>query len=468
MYRRLKDQFALRGWQGLPYGIVDGRSGRTALLDAVAFQAASFCDGRTDLSMPLVLPVHREIIDKLEKAGIVAECVADEGLGDWQKYRKSASRFAESVHWSITGRCNLYCRHCYMSAPQAKYGELTTDQCLGIIDQIAAANIGRVSLTGGEPLVREDFWQLVDALRERRIVIAQIYTNGLLVTDALLEQLQARGIDCEFSLSFDGCGCHDWLRGLDGAERAVVDAIRRARAHGFAVGIETALYKDNLPQLRPTYELLKSLDVGHWKMSPAVGVGNWAAEQGRYDIPLAGLYRTYLDVIRWHHADNAPLGLQLGGFYQRGRGSEHGSIPFAKFDGSEKALRQTVCRCARLHLYIMADGKLLPCIPLTGTGIEAEMPSLLDTTISEAMTDSRYFARISTRMETLFASNGECAKCEHRLRCGMGCRAGAIVAGGDFFGRDEACCYFFKNGFEQQIRDIVSLDRPVEDAGGCA
>lgn len=170
MYRRLKGHFALRGWQGIPYGLINAKTGQTALLDGVTFQAASFCDGRTNLNSPLVLPAHRQAVDKLVQAGIVSECAADETLADWQKYRKSAGRFAASAHWSITGRCNLRCRHCYMSAPQAKYGELSTAQCLRIIDQIADANIGRVSLTGGEPLVRDDFWQLVDALLERRIV----------------------------------------------------------------------------------------------------------------------------------------------------------------------------------------------------------------------------------------------------------------------------------------------------------
>lgn len=455
MYRRLKDPFALRGWQGLPYGITDTKSGRTMFLDAAAFQAASFCDGQINLDSPLVLALHKVAIEKLEDQGVIEECTADSVLQPWQKYRKSDGRFAASVHWSITGKCNLNCRHCYMSAPQAKYGELSTDQCLAIIDQITYANIGSVSLTGGEPLVRKDFWQLVDVLQERRINIRQIYSNGLLVSDELLEKLQERSVNCSLSLSFDGCGCHDWMRGAPGAEQSVIDAVKRACRHGFQVSIETTLYKDNLHGLRLTYELLKSLGIRSWKMSPAMSVGNWEQEEGRYDIPVKELYAAYLEMIRWHNDDGAPLELLLGGFYYRSHGSKEYHIPFAKFDGTKNALSQTACRSCRLHPYIMADGKLLPCIPMTGTSIEKEMPSLLDTTISQALNDSRYFEIIDTRLEALLKNNAECSACEHKMRCGMGCRACAIDATGDFYGIDPHSCYFFKNAYEEKISEIV-------------
>ncbi|SFG13365.1 radical SAM additional 4Fe4S-binding SPASM domain-containing protein [Desulfotomaculum arcticum] len=454
MYLRLKDKFVLRGWEGIPYGMTDTGTGRTMLLDTITFQAASFCDGKTDLASPLILPAHKEAIDKLVKEGIAGECAGGEGLAGHQKYRRTEARFADSVHWSITGKCNLRCRHCFLSAPQAKYGELTTEQCLEIIDQIAGANIGKVSLTGGEPLVRRDFWQLVDALREKRIAIHQLYTNGVLVTDELLQQLQTRGIKCGIYLSFDCCGCHDWLRGVTGAEQAAIAAIKRARRHGFEVGIETALHKDNLNKLAQTYELLKALGISSWKISPTMSVGNWAHEQGQYDIPIKDLYDAYLQLIKKHHGDGAPFALMLGGFYYCGKENDQYIIPLIKYDGTEKALRQTVCRSCRINLYIMADGRLLPCIPMTGTYMEKEMPNLLTTTITEAMNSSRYFDIIDTRLEKLFRENNECAGCEHKLKCGMGCRANAINCSGSFYGVDAGSCYFFKNRYEEKIKKI--------------
>jgi len=192
MLKRLKENFVLRGWFRLPYGILDTNTGKTTFLDAVTFQAASFCNSEVDLNLPVVLPSHRDAVKKLAEAGIVEDCLDGAKIQEWQKYRCSQGRYTTSAHWSITGRCNLRCRHCYMSAPEAKYGELSTAECLRIIDQIEAAGIGSVSLTGGEPLVRSDFWQLISALRQKRIVIRQIYTNGVLITDEWLARLKRR------------------------------------------------------------------------------------------------------------------------------------------------------------------------------------------------------------------------------------------------------------------------------------
>ena len=101
MYQKMKDHFALRGWLGIPYGLVDCRNGKTSFLDALSFQALSFCDGQVNLNSPLVLPAHREAIRKLESAGIVETSLADADMSSWQKYRRSPGRFAASAHWSL-------------------------------------------------------------------------------------------------------------------------------------------------------------------------------------------------------------------------------------------------------------------------------------------------------------------------------------------------------------------------------
>lgn len=112
-----------------------------------------------------------------------------------------------------------------MSAPDAKLGEIDHDTMMDLARQIADCGILEVSLTGGEPLVRRDFMELVDALLSYRIRIAQIYTNGKLVDEKLLDQLEERGIRPEFNMSYDGTqGWHDWMRGVPGAGDAVLAA----------------------------------------------------------------------------------------------------------------------------------------------------------------------------------------------------------------------------------------------------
>ncbi len=454
MFYKLKERYRLRGWERLPYAIQDVATGGVVFLDEKAFQAVSFCNGMVDADLPLLLPAHREIVARMKESGVVEECSFGEGLQDEQKYRPIPCRYIRKAHWSITGRCNLKCRHCYMSAPHAKYGELSLEKCLDIVRQISEAGILDVSLTGGEPLVRTDFFDIVDALLDERITISQVFTNGVLVDDALLNEFEARGIRPEFSLSFDGIGCHDWLRGVPGAERKAIEAIRLLCSRGFTVSIETALYRGNLHTLRTSLDLFAELGVESWKATPATDAGEWLNEKGRYTLSVGELYEAYLDFIPYFREAGAPLTLMLGGFFLCRKGEDSYRIPCRKYDGSRKMLRQTVCGSARTTMYISAEGKLLPCIPLSGMPLQDEMPDITKTSLCGALSDSKYLRMIDTRLEDLLEENERCASCEHRLSCGGGCRAGALAAGNEYLGVDESTCAFFKNGYEERIRAV--------------
>ena len=127
---------------------------------------------------------------KWEKDGLIWPCECGEKLLSDQEYRFYNNAFKEHVQWSITGKCNFRCRHCFMSAPHAAEGEPSFEQLMEMLDGFAACGIKGVSLTGGEPLIRRDFWQVVDAILERGMIIPYIYSNGFLVTDQFLDELE--------------------------------------------------------------------------------------------------------------------------------------------------------------------------------------------------------------------------------------------------------------------------------------
>lgn len=238
----------------MPYAIMEFDSGKVQPVNEFTFSTISLCNGQVDSA--LLLRPHLEIIERLEKNKIVSCTESPQRLNKKQEYRKLPYRFILKAHWSVTGKCNLKCRHCYMYAPQAKYGELTTEQCFYIIDQLCTANISTVSLTGGEPLVRKDFWELVDRLLSKNISISQIYTNGMLVNETLVGNLQERGLSPEISVSFDGIGAHDWLRGVEGAEKKVIEAIRLLVSHNIQVSVEMSLNEQNIGNFTDSVFLL--------------------------------------------------------------------------------------------------------------------------------------------------------------------------------------------------------------------
>ena len=103
-----------------------------------------------------------------------------------------------------------------------------------------------------------------ERLLEGGVRIGTIMTNGSLVTEKLLDELERRGVRCEFNMSYDGTqGCHDWLRGVPGADDAVQRAFRLCRERGFPTGSEFVLHKGNAPTLRESVRLLGEYGVQH-------------------------------------------------------------------------------------------------------------------------------------------------------------------------------------------------------------
>ena len=87
---------------------------------------------------------------------------------------------------------------------------------------------------------------------------------------------------------------------------------------------------------------------------------------------------------------------------------------------------------------------------------------MLETTIAESLVGSRFFDVIDTKLEAVLANNPECAACEHRLRCGGGCHACGMAFGENLYSADPYSCFFFKNGYEQKVRDQVTLHQKNE------
>lgn len=457
MYYKLHENLGLRGWNGAPFAVRHFPSGETEFVSETFFRSLCFCDGQFDCDSGLLLPAYRQLIRLAVNNGAVIPCQKGDKLSKKQKYTLYPCKYMSIAHWSITGKCNMRCRHCYLSAPQAKYGEISPETALRIVDQLAEAGIAKVNLTGGEPFVRGDFWDIVDTLRAKDIVIEQIYTNGLLVNEALLKEFERRAMKPVFSLSFDGVGWHDWLRGHEGAEDVAIGAIKLLRTRGFDVSIESAFHRESIGAMGDTMRLLADLGVRSWKTNPVAVSGNWLGESRDLDLTAEEMYDAYLGLIGEYFDAGSPLNVQLGGFFYCRKGSrEYDCLCKKPFSDREKRLREPLCMSARYMMYIAADARLLPCMPLAGLYIQDEYPSLHDMTIAEAMRDSVYLKRISAPICDLFERQAECATCEHRLHCNGGCRAAALMEndGADYFGVDSWTCRFFKGGYESKIAAI--------------
>ncbi|MCL2278888.1 MAG: SPASM domain-containing protein, partial [Oscillospiraceae bacterium] len=244
---------------------------------------------------------------------------------------------------------------------------------------------------------------------------------------------------------------HDWLRGIEGSEKTVINAFKLCRDRGYATNTELCLHQYNKHTLRESVNLLASLGVGSVKTNPASMSGAWIENAGDANLTIQELYEVYLDYIPHYFEDGAPMNIQLGGFFYGRKGEMKYMLPSVKCDGAEKAGRQVICGHARKVMYISAEGRILPCMSLSGLDVQKDYPLVTEIGLVKCLTNSTYMRLIGSTVDDFLENCTECAECEFKYQCCTGCRASAMDSGGDLMGPDRACCEFFKGGIISRI-----------------
>lgn len=460
MYYCLNENYVLRGWEKLGTGIVEKGTGRVIFVKPDFYAKIRDRSWMLFEGSPFMTPEEKEFMPGLIRTGIVYLDEQYRPLAAWQRYRRYPNRYIEGIHWAMTGRCNCRCRHCYMSAPHGALPEYSTAECLNIIDQMEEAGVQTVSLTGGEALVRPDFTELITRITEAGIGISMIMSNGLLVREPLLTKLEELGQKPVFNMSFDGIGCHDWLRGLEGAEESVIRAFRLCKERGFRTESEYCLHKGNLHAFRESMKLLGELGCGRVKV-------NGLREEGEcigikdYILPVEEEYRFYLDYIPQYFEDGEPVQVMLAGMFVKTGKNAYG-IPSEKLPEDRDCSGYCLCGHARNWMHITPDGYIVPCIPVGNTeAAKKYFPNISSTTIPDALQDSAYMRFISTTLKTYFEYNPMCSSCAYRNRCAGGCRGNAALCG-DMMGRDQKACAFFKGGWYDKTKDLLAKWQKTE------
>lgn len=453
MLYRLQSEYMLRGWKGATCGIVNRKTGKAEFVSKDTYSVLLLCDGLTELDASALGENDWESLQSFIEKGYVASCEAPTALEPVQEYRRYDNRYVQSILWSVTGRCNYKCRHCYMDAPQGKLGEVSHEEALSFIDQMAECGIFTVELTGGEPFVRADIWDLIDRLVHYGIRIDQIYTNGWLVTEEVLDKLEARGLRPEFSLSFDCIGWHDWLRGVKGAEEAVLRVLEMCKRRGFPTAVEGCLHKGNIEKLHDTVKLMAQYGT-RVKVGTISPTELWVKNSEGYAFTDQEYYEAMIDYIPRFFEDGMPGDVILGGLIRLWKGSsEFHIIPEKNSSLTEEACEQKrLCGAARMNAYITPEGRLLPCMPMTSWEKHVQFPRIQDIGLCKGLSDSLYMNFVNGRVGELFARNEECNSCAYKYKCCGGCRAYALCDGDDLYGCDRGQCLLWKGGYVERVR----------------
>ena len=457
MFYKLKSNYLLRGWEGNAWILIQRPQNHSWRLTAEQFQALMLCDGETELSNDWLDENIRQELKQLTEDGLIEVSSSASPLRPEQYYKYYHNRYVERVFWSVTGRCNFRCRHCYMDAPDAALGELSTEEAFDLIDQMAECGVQNVDITGGEPFVRKDFWQLVDRILSRKMVINQVYTNGWLLDDSILDKFESRGLKPEFSISFDGVGWHDWMRGIPGAEEAALRAFGLCKKRGFYATASVCIHRGNVSSLPQTIEALRTVGVREAKTSNVDMTDLWRCHSEGNAMTQQEYMDAMIPYITWYYEAGRPIeDLEFGGI-ARLRKDAPGELSARYYDGTEACMDCYLCGATRKSCYITPEGRLLPCMPMTASPEQSKFPRVQDIGLQKGLSDSYYMQFVNGRVKDLFAANQECAGCSYRYKCGGGCRAAALTgADHDLMGCDrDDMCMFWKNHYDERILQTI-------------
>jgi len=342
------------------------------------------------------------------------------------------------VVWDFTHRCNLRCRHCYQNAQTALPGELTTDEAKSLIEDLSDAGVVAIAFSGGEPLMRKDFFEVARHAHDHEMFVA-LASNGTLISPEVADRLRDEACVDYVEISLDGkdAASHDAMRGISGAFDRTVGGIRNCVGAGIFTCVATTVTRSNYAQALDIYRLARDLAVRRFMWFNFIPTGR-GTEMWKEDLTP----EQREELMRALYLQNTGNGTEalstapqfarvamqverdgrtpVGHFYQGDELAGKGQM-LAEFIGG--------CGAGRLYCSVEPTGDIQPCVfmPITVGNIR-ERPFL------EIWHESPILQQLRDRGRL----KGGCGDCAYKYVCG-GCRARAWSYFRDLDAPDPGC-----------------------------
>ncbi|MGH8103859.1 MAG: radical SAM protein [bacterium] len=342
------------------------------------------------------------------------------------------------ISWNLTRKCNLECDHCYISASpfETRENELNTEECFRVIDQIREVSPGAVLiLTGGEPLLRRDIYDIAKCASDRGFLVV-MGTNGTLVTEGVIEKLKAAGVQ-GVGISIDSLDPekHNLFRGIPNAWQSSVRAMALLRNADLPFLIQTTVVSQNIHEIpgiidfacdqgAKVFNLYFLVPTGRGKFithqSPGYSYfSNISPEQ------YEGLLKELL-ALQPKYRGRMLINAKCAPHFQRVLWENDPESPYLKgFQGAGG------CPAGTHYSGITPEGDVTPCpyLPVYGGNVREQ-------SFADIWNASDVFVKIRDRNRL----GGKCGPCEFSAMC-SGCRARAYGQTGDYLAEDAGCGY---------------------------
>ncbi|MBM3154248.1 MAG: radical SAM protein [Chloroflexi bacterium] len=341
------------------------------------------------------------------------------------------------VAWEITRGCNLLCAHCRASSTNTTYeDELSTEECLRLVDEIAGIGKPVLILTGGEPLLRPDLEQIGKYAVGRGLKVV-IGTNGTLLTKEMTAKLKEIPVPrLAISIDFPTPELQDKFRGQPGAFQAAMSGITNTRQAGIEVQINSTITKMNAKYLDELVAL--AFKVGAVAFHPFMLVPTGRGK-GLAEVEMSP--QEYEQTLNWVYDKQKELGDRMffkptdAAHYLRivkQRTKEDRAQENKSHAGhSSKNPQSRGCLAGISFCFISHRGRVQGCGYL-----DVEAGNVRERGFKEIWENANLFREL----RDLSNIKGKCRICEYKRVCG-GCRARAYEATGDYLQEEPYCIY---------------------------
>lgn len=449
MYFRLCDNIALRSWNFVPRAYYVKNDPYAKGLEQEEFDLLLLCDGEHDIE-------DGETLRDLVSRGLAEPCQKGEKPLEWSQYKRFPHRYFPMMNFMITGKCNYNCLHCFNAADNAPLmTEWKYEDALNLLDQARDCGIVGFTITGGEPMLHPHFMDIVRAIYERDMFIRELNTNGYFITQQVLDEFKRLGSDPLIKISFDGIGCHDWMRDRKGAEERTLTAMELCIKNGFKVMSQTQVHKKNLHTLIPTARRLNDMGVSTLRLIRTTEAPRWEKNSPGSCLTFEEYYAAMLDFMNEYKDSGMDMDIIVWQFmYAEPKRKSYSLEAVPNPEGNYKPT-DVMCKGIRGLIGVTSAGDIVPCLQMSGYFEEngIHLGNLHRTPLRDLLTDSDYMKIVCSNLHKRRKNNQKCAECKYFRYCLGGCPAlGGLYSPErlDLFGTDITKCLFYENGWYEK------------------
>lgn len=341
--------------------------------------------------------------------------------------------------------CNLRCKHCLVSAGNSLEGEMTTEEIKGLIDEASELGVKRFYITGGEPFVRGDIFEVIDYITNKKGRELIILTNAMLLDNekiATLQSLKSPRLVIQVSLEGPNAEIHDRLRGKGSFDRAL-NGIRNLLNAGIVPIVSTAINKYNEDHIKETSDFLSTLGIKEHSILWMHAKGRGANNMNELFVPSDKIAWIMRDLKKEFLTEDDVIVDNMEAMKARIR--------------AKRGRKYDLCHNCWDKICVDADGHVYPCASLNGDK-NFDAGSIRKRSLKDIWLNSDVMQRC--RANTVL-NKPECGTCYLRYFCGGGCQSHSYYASEVDTGRgaieaQDPYCSTYKALYEDALWSLAS------------